>query len=132
MPTTALSQRHLGQDLVKRPHWLQKTLEIHQLLHVGMEIGLLLDGLAHLQEKLLVDQLFDAANGEVRHKVLTVTEIAQVVKGVQKVGFEVKQGLGLIVHAEPKHTRHVVAAKKPRSVKVQSERLRGCRQRISR
>ena len=98
-------------------------MEINKFLHVGVEIGLLLDAFAYLQEELLVDQLLDAANGEMRHEVLSVAEIAQIVESVQEVGFEVKQGLGLVVHAEPKNTRYIVAAEESRAVKVHGEGL---------
>ena len=57
------------------------------------------------------------------HEILPVTHIAQVIESVQQVSFEVEQGLGLVVHAEPKHPRHVVAAEKPRAVKVHFEGL---------
>ena len=50
-----------------------------------MEIGLLLDGVTNLEEKLLVDQLLDAANRKMRHKILPVAEVAQVVEGIEKV-----------------------------------------------
>ena len=88
-----------------------------------MEVSLLLDGVANLQEKLLVDQGLNATDGEMRHKILTVTEITQVIEGIQKVGFEVEQGLWLVVHAEPQHPRHIVAAKETRAVKVHGEGL---------
>jgi len=88
-----------------------------------MEVGLLLNGVAYLQEELLVDQLLDTTDGEVGHEVLSVAEVAQVVESVQKVGFEVKQGLGCLVHAEPKDARHVVTAEETSTVKVQGERL---------
>ena len=88
-----------------------------------MEIGLLLNGVANLQEKLLVDQRLDTANGEMWYKILTVTEITQVIESIQEVSFEVKQSLRLIVHAEPQHSRHVVAAKKTRAVEVHGEGL---------
>ena len=88
-----------------------------------MEIGLLLYGIVDLHKKRLVDQLLDTANGEMRHKVLTVTEIAQLVEGIKNVGLKVEQGLGLVVHAEPEHTWRVVAAKEPRAVEVHRERL---------
>ena len=96
-----LPQRYLLYHFINRSSGLQNALEIHQFLHIGMEISLLLDAVANLQEELLVDQRLDTADGEMRHKVLAVTEIAQVVEGIQKVGFEVEQGLGLVVHAEP-------------------------------
>ena len=118
-----LTQWDFLQDFVNGTRRLQEALEIDEFLHVGMEVGLLLNGFADLQEKLLVDQLFDAANGEMRHKVLSVAKVAQIVKSVQKVGFEVKQGLRLVVHAEPEDTRHIVAATEARTVKVHGERL---------
>ena len=83
----------------------------------------MLDAFADLQEELFIDQLLDAANGEVRHKVLTVSEVAQVVEGILEIGFEVKQGLGLVVHAEPKDAGHVVAAEESRAVEVHGEGL---------
>ena len=88
-----------------------------------MEVGLWLNRVVNFQKELLVDQRLDATNGEVWHKVLTVTKIAQVVESVQKVGFEVKQSLGLVVHAEPKHSWHIVATEKSRSVEIHGERL---------
>ena len=111
------------EDFIERSCGLQEALEIHQFLHIGMEIGFLLDGIANLEEKLLVDQLFDAANREMWHEVLSVAEVAQVVESIEKVGFEVKQGLGLVAHAEPEHARHVVAAKESRAVEIERERL---------
>ena len=58
-----------------------------------------------------------------RHKVLPVAEIAQAVESVQEVFFQIKQGLGLVAHPEPKHTRHAVAAEKPCAVEVHCEGL---------
>lgn len=123
VPKRLSTQRYCLYHLVDGPRRLQDALEIHQFLHVGMEIGLLLDGVADFQEKLLVDQRFDAANGEMGYKVLAVTEITEVIEGIQKVGFKVKQGLGLVVHAKPQYTRHVVGAKKSRAVEVHRKRL---------
>ena len=94
-----LTQWDFLQDFIDRSRGLQETLEINKFLHIGMEVGLLFDGIADLQEELLVNQLLDAANGEMGHKVLSVTEVAQVIEGIQKVGFKVKQGFGLVVHA---------------------------------
>ena len=116
-----LTQGDFLQDFVNRSGWLQEALEIDEFFHIGMEVGLLLDGVAYLQEELFVNQLLDAANGEVWHEVLTVAEVAQLVEGIQKVGFEVEQCLGLVVHAEPKDTRHVVAAEKAGAVEVEGE-----------
>ena len=116
-------QRDFLEDFIERSCGLQETLEIHQFLHVGMEIGLLLNGITNLEEKLLVDQLFDAANREMRHKILPVAEIAQVVESIEKVCFKVKQGLGLFVHAKPEHAWHVVAAKESCAVEIERERL---------
>ena len=111
------------EDFIEQSGGLQKALEIHQFLHIVMEVGFLLNGIANLEEKLLVDQLFDAANREMRHKILTVAEVALVVEGIEKIGVKVKQSLGLVVHAEPEHARHVVAAKESRAVEVECERL---------
>lgn len=58
-----------------------------------------------------------------RHEVLAVAEVSQVVESVQKVVFEIEQGLGLVVHAEPEDARHTVASEKPRAVEVHRERL---------
>lgn len=118
-----LAQRDFLQDFVNRSSGLQEALEVNQFLYVGVEVGLLLDAFADLQKELLVDQLLDAANGEVRHEVLAVAEVAQVVEGIQEVGFEVEQGLGLVVHAEPKDAGHVVAAEEPCAVEVHGEGL---------
>ena len=123
VPKRLSTQRYCLNHLVYRPCRLQDALEIHEFLHIGMKVGLLLDGVADFQEKLLVDQRLDTANGEVWYKVLTVTQIAQVIEGIQKVGLEVKQGLGLVVHAEPKHTGHIVGTKKSSAVKVHREGL---------
>ena len=117
------TQRDFLEDFIERSCRLQEALEIHQVLHIGMEIGLLLDAIVDLQEELLVDQRFDAAHSKVRHEVLAVAQIAQVVESIQEVGLKVEQGFGLVVHAEPKHTRHVVAAEKPRAVEVHRKRL---------
>ncbi len=118
-----LPQWDFLQDFVNGSSRLQEALEIDEFLHVSMEIGFLLDAFTNLQEKLLVDQLLDAANGEVRHEVLTVAEVAQVIEGIQEVGFEVKQGLGLVVHAKPKDAGHVVAPEESGVVEIHSERL---------
>ena len=98
-------------------------MEIDQLLHIGMEIGLLLNGVIDLHEERFVDQLLDAAYGEMRHKILTVTKITQIIESVEQVSFKVKQSFGLVVHSQPKHPWRVVAAKESRSVEVHGERL---------
>ena len=88
-----------------------------------MEVGFLLDAVADLQEELLVDERLDAAHGEVRHEVLAVAQVADAVEGVQEVVFEVEEGLRLVVHAEPHHARHAVAAEKAGAVEVHREGL---------
>ena len=58
-----------------------------------------------------------------RHEVLTVAKVTQVVEGIQEVGFEVDLGLRLVVHAEPKDAGHIVAAEESRAVEVHGKRL---------
>ena len=82
VPKRPLSQWDFLQDLINRSCGLQETLEIHQFLYVCMEISLLLDGVADLKKKLLVDQLFDAANGEMRNEILPVAKVAQIIESV--------------------------------------------------
>ena len=118
-----LAQRDFLQDFVDWSRGLQEALEVNQFLHIGMEVGLLLDAVAYLKEELFIHKLLDAANGEVWHEVLAVAEVAQIVEGIQEVGFEVEQGLGLVVHAEPKDAGHIVAAEESRAVEVHGERL---------
>lgn len=78
-------------------------MEIDDFLDLGMEVGLLFDALIQLLEERLVDKLFDAAHGEVRHEVLAVAEVAQAVEGVEDIAFKVIECLGLIFHAQPEH-----------------------------
>ena len=118
-----LAQWDFLQDFVDWPRGLQEALEVNQFLHIGMKVGFLFDTFANLKKELFIHKLLDAANGEVWYEVLTVAEVAQVVEGIQEVGFEVKQGLGLVVHAEPKNTRYIVAAEESRAVKVHGEGL---------
>ena len=118
-----LAQRDFLQDFVNGSSRLQETLEVNQFLHIGVEVCLLLNRVGDLHKELFVNQRLDAANGEVRHEVLTVAEIAQVIESVQKVVFEVEQGFGLVGHAEPKHSWYAVAAEKPQAVEVHRERL---------
>ena len=117
------AHRYFGQRLVDGSGGLQDALVIHQLFHVGMEVGLGLDAVVDLHEELLVDQRLDAAHGEVRHEVLAVAHVAQIVESVQEVVFEVEEGLWLVVHAEPEHTRYAVAAEESRAVEVHREGL---------
>ena len=49
------TQRYSFQDLVERSRRLKEALEIHQFLHVGMEIGLLLYAFVDLHKKLFVN-----------------------------------------------------------------------------
>jgi len=43
-----LAQRDFLQDFVDWPRGLQEALEVNQFLHIGMEVGLLLDAFADL------------------------------------------------------------------------------------
>ena len=102
---------------------MEKALEINDFLHVDMKIGLLFDAIANLQKEGLVDELFDAANGEMGHKVLPIAEVAEVVEGVEDIRFKVIERLGFVLHAEPEHPWGVVAAKDAGAVKIHSEGL---------
>lgn len=123
VPTYPLPQRYFLQYFVNGTRRLKNALVIHQFLHVSVEVGLLLYGIADLKEKLLVNQRLDSAHGEMRHKILPVTQITQIIKSVQKIGLKVKQSLGLVVHSKPQYARHVVASEKTCAVEVHSERL---------
>lgn len=98
-------------------------MEIDHLVDVGVEVGLLLDALIDLLEEGFVDECLDAAHGEVRHEVLPVAEVAEAVEGGEEVLFEIVEGPGLVVHAEPEHPRRVVAAEDARAVEVHREGL---------
>ena len=56
---------------------------IDDFLDIGMEISLLFDALINLLEEGFVDQLLDAAHGEMRHEVLPVAEVAHAVESVK-------------------------------------------------
>ena len=88
-----------------------------------MEIGLLLNVVVDLLEKLLVNQRLNATNGEMGNEVLPITEIAEVIEGIKHVGFKVIKRLRSLVHPQPQHPWRSVAAKKPRAIKVHRERL---------
>ncbi len=102
---------------------MEKALEVNDFLHIGMEVGLLLNAADDLLKERLVDELFDAAHGEMGHKVLPVAEIAEVVEGVEDIRFEVIERLGFILHAQPEHSWGVVAAEDACAVEVHGEGL---------
>ena len=102
---------------------LKEALERHDFVDLGVEVGLLLDALIHLLEKRLVDELFDAAEGEMRHKILAVAKVAEVVEGVENVGFKVVESLGFLIHAEPKDAGRVVGGKDACTIEVHGEGL---------
>ena len=98
-------------------------MEIDDLLDIGMEIGLLFNTLVNLLEERLVDELLDATNGEMRHKVLSVAEIAKTVEGVKDILFQVVQCFGFVFHAKPKHARRVITSEDACTVEVHGKRL---------
>lgn len=98
-------------------------MEVNDFFHVSMEVGLLFDTVDDLLEERLVDKLFDAAYGEMGHKVLPIAEVAEVVEGVEDIRFKVIERLGFVLHAQPEHPGGVVAAEDASAVKIHSEGL---------
>ena len=96
---------------------------IDDLVDIGMEVWLLFDAFIDLPEKRLVDELLKTTDGEMGDEVLTITQIAKAVEGVEKVGFEVVEGLGLVIHTHPKHPRRMFTAKDTGAVEVHGERM---------
>ena len=81
------------------------------------------DGLVNFLEICFIDQLLDAANGDVWHKILTVTEITDTVESIEDVFFQIVKCFRFLAHAKPKHTRRMVTAKNARAVEVHGEWL---------
>ena len=102
---------------------MQETLEIDDFIDIGVEVSLLLDALIDLLEERLIDELLNAAHGEVGHEILPITEVAKTVESIEDVLLKVIERLRLVFHAEPEHPRRVVAAKDACAVEVHLERL---------
>ena len=98
-------------------------MEINDFLHVGVEVGLLFDAADDLLEEGFVDKLLDTAYREMWHKVLAVTEIAEVVKGIKDICFEVVECLGFVLHTQPEHPRRVIATENAGAVEVHRKGL---------
>ena len=79
----------------------QDALEQYYFFHFLVDVGLLLDGLHHLLEILFLAEVFDAAEGQMRHKILSVTLITNAIEGGQHIFFEAQQLIGCLLHAEP-------------------------------
>lgn len=61
---------------------------IDNLANLGVDVGLLFDALIDLLEKRLVNQLLEATNGKVRHKVLAVAEVPKAIESVEDIILE--------------------------------------------
>lgn len=98
-------------------------MEINDFLHVGVEVGLLFDAADDLLKEWFVDELFDTAYREMRHKVLPIAEVAEVVEGIEDIRFEVVKRLGFILHAQPEHPGRVIATEDAGAVEVHGKGL---------
>lgn len=76
---------------------------IDDVADLGVEIGFLLDSVANLVEERLIDELFDAAHGKMRHEILSVAEVTQAIESIEYIRFEVIECLRLVSHTEPQH-----------------------------
>lgn len=101
----------------------QDALEQYDFSHFLVDVGFLLYGLNHFLKVLLLAKLFDAAQGDMGHKVLTVAQEAYFVEGVEGVLSQVEQLFGCLLHAEPQHPGSVAAPEDPRAVEVHYKRM---------
>ena len=81
------------------------------------------DGLDNLLEILLLAEVFDTPEGEVRHEILPVAEVSDAVKGRQHRLFEFEELVGSLLHAEPEHPRGVACSEDAGTVEVDRETL---------
>lgn len=98
-------------------------MEIDDFIDIGVEVSLLLDALIDLLEERLIDELLNAAHGEVGHEILPIAEVAKTVESIEDVLLKVIERLWLVLHAEPQYPRRVVAAEDTCAVEVHLERL---------
>lgn len=96
---------------------------IDDVANLGVEIGFLLDSVADLEEERLIDELFDAAHGKMRHEILSVAEVTQAIESIEDIRFEVIECLRFMSHTEPQHPWRVPAAEEPGAVEVHGERM---------
>lgn len=101
----------------------QDALEQYDFSHFLVDVGFLLYGLDHFLKVLLLAKLFDAAQGDMGHKVLTVAQEAYFVEGVEGVLSQVEQLFGCLLHAEPQHTRGIAATENSCAVEVHYKRM---------
>ena len=101
----------------------QDALEKNDFGYLLADVGLLLYGLNHFLKVLLLAKLFDAAQGDMRYKVLTVAQEAYFVEGVEGVLGQVEQLFGCLLHAEPQHPGGVAAPEDPSAVEVHYKRM---------
>ena len=66
----------------------EDALEKNDFVNFLVDVGFLLDSLDHFLEILLLAEVFDSSEGEMRHKVLAVAKVADVVEGCQNFFFE--------------------------------------------
>ena len=83
-----------------------------------MDVGFLLYGLNHFLEILFLAEVFDAAKGDVGHKVLPVARKAYFIESVEGIFGQVEQLFGCLLHAEPQHPGSVAAPEDPSAVEV--------------
>ena len=98
-------------------------MEEYYFLHFLVNVGFLLDGLHHLLEILLLAEVFDATEGEMRHEILAIAKISDAVEGCQDCFFEVEKLLWCLLHAEPEHSRGVAGSEDAGAVEVHSKTL---------
>lgn len=101
----------------------QDALEQYYFFHFLVDVGLLFDSLHHLLEILFLAEVFYATKGEMRHEVLSIALIANVIKGCQDGFFEFQKLIGCVLHAEPEHTRGVAGTEDAGAVEVHGETL---------
>lgn len=118
-----LLQRPFFNNFVNCTIGAEDALEQYDFIDFLMDVSLLLDSLDDFLEILLLAEVFDAAEGEMRHEILSITLITNVVEGCQDIFFELQKFFGCLLHAEPKHTRGVTCAEDAGAVEVHRERV---------
>ena len=101
----------------------QDALEENDFVHFLVDVGFLLDGLNNFLEILLLAEVFDAAEGEMRNKILSITLITNVIEGCQDCFLEIEEFLWGLLHAEPEHSRGITGAEDAGAIEVHSETL---------
>ena len=79
----------------------EDALEKYDFIDILVDVRFLLDGLHHLLKILLLAEVFNAAEGEMRDEILPVAEVSDAVEGGEDVFFEAQELFRRLLHAEP-------------------------------